>query len=378
MEKPKILYRGIKLDFDRLKDFDFSDEIGLPINFKYREDGMKLVSDGNEYGIYMTDNYLMTRSAYGDSSIYDGQYIDASIWFGMGRESLKIPPVCIIYEINTENIEIKEPWIDPKFQGHYNNGFQGKEWIAQKPIPRKNYGYKMIKIGADYLHPEEKIEFEKDEDIKKILIEKYCERNKRLLAFSNALKTMTPLERARMDLYIDLMIEIFQEGGIAYKKPSEIKVTDSKSLRDKLILKQINRGFNYKSIRDIHHMCSGLDDEHLYKSLIENLKRESTRNIAMLGIEEFISDSLVDIGATYCHFSNGNAQVLINGYDIKMSLDGDIEISKFGEKINFEDLIISKSCESREIEAVVGLLEDVRSLRNGSLLKDNINLEEQR
>lgn len=376
MEKPKKIYRGIKLHFDKLKDFDFDAEIGLPFNFTYRADGMKLVSDGNEYGIYMSDNFNMPLAAYGNSTRQDGTEIEKGIIFGMGRDRVVIPPVCIIYEIDTDGIEIKEPWIDPKWNGHYNNGFEGKEWITQQPIPRENYRYKMIKIGEDHLHPEERIEIGPEDDIKKILIQKYSERNQRLNAFLSALKTMTEIERLRVDMHLNLMVEIFQEDGIAYKKPADIKVIDSKTLRDKLILKQLSRGFNLKVIRNIDSMCSKLDDKNLYGSLAGLLKT-GFKDVVIMGMEEVISKNLQDLGATYCHFSNGNAHVLLDGYNIKMSIDGDVQISKFNEEIKLEDLLLNTDCESNFIKSVINLLEDLR-IERSNFAKDEVNIEEQR
>ena len=86
MNKPEILYRGIVLDFDKIKNWNFDADIDLPKDFIYDENGNKLVVDGNEYGIYMSDNVQMPIEAYGKSSVFDGTTIDETLKFGARKK----------------------------------------------------------------------------------------------------------------------------------------------------------------------------------------------------------------------------------------------------------------------------------------------------
>ena len=49
MDKPKILYRGIKIDYNHLANFEFS-KVPITLNYEPIIDkyGRKTVSDGNE------------------------------------------------------------------------------------------------------------------------------------------------------------------------------------------------------------------------------------------------------------------------------------------------------------------------------------------
>ena len=65
--KPSVLYRGIKVNYNNLQNFEFSG-VDLKVNYKPIIDqyGRKIVTDGNEYGVYMSDNLSMVTSAYGN------------------------------------------------------------------------------------------------------------------------------------------------------------------------------------------------------------------------------------------------------------------------------------------------------------------------
>lgn len=371
MKKPEKLYRGIKLDFDKLVNFDFNGNIELPILYKFHENGMKLVSDGNEYGIYMTDNIQMPLCAYGNSSIYDGVALDDTIRFGIGKDVVRIPPVCIIYEIDTKEIDIKEPWICPELRGHYNNGFSGKEWITQSAISAKSYNFALIKIGEDYLHSEEIIKLKPNDNIKEILIEKYTERNQRLNTFLDALKTIDPKRRLRIDSDIRRIQSIYKKDGIAYKKPSEIKITDAKSLKDKLICRQLNsHGFDFDKIKSIETLFSKINDNNIYEILTISLSNRF-KNTAIEALNLLVEEDLKKIGVSYCHFSNNNAHIIFDNYNIKLSYDGNLNITQFDKTVNLEELLLDND----NVRKIVNILENLRiekGMSNIEKINDNL------
>ena len=65
--KPNILYRGIVLTNEQIKNEQwYNSDIHVPYDPLIDEYGRKVVKDGNEYGVYMTDNLEMVLTAYGN------------------------------------------------------------------------------------------------------------------------------------------------------------------------------------------------------------------------------------------------------------------------------------------------------------------------
>ena len=107
--KPKVLYRGLKLDYNALQDYVFTG-VDMKVNYtpiidKY---GRKTVKDGNEYGVYMSDNLRMVSSAYGDLH-HDGIPINKTLT--INGERIMIPSIGVIYQIDTSNLNIRKPFI---------------------------------------------------------------------------------------------------------------------------------------------------------------------------------------------------------------------------------------------------------------------------
>jgi len=144
------LYRGVTLSSEQFLNYDFNKDLVPPNPPKIDKFGRKTVGDGNEYGVYMTTNLAMARDAYGKPSD-SGKQISNLISTNIG----------IIYEINPAGLDIREPWLDPAYKEmggltHYNNGFEGKEYIADV-IPISNVKLKEVVIAADFLHERETI-----------------------------------------------------------------------------------------------------------------------------------------------------------------------------------------------------------------------------
>ena len=67
---PKTLYRGYNIKYKKLPNFHLSG-VDLKVNYApiINENGEKTVTDGNEYGVYMSDNLDMVKSAYGNTKM---------------------------------------------------------------------------------------------------------------------------------------------------------------------------------------------------------------------------------------------------------------------------------------------------------------------
>jgi hypothetical protein len=95
-------------------------------------------TDGNELGVYMSTNQTMTEQAYaisGKNSRLETERYNSGRGF---MNHLEVPGLGIVLKIDTEGIEIREPEISDALKGHYNNGFEGREWIADE-VPSTNY-----------------------------------------------------------------------------------------------------------------------------------------------------------------------------------------------------------------------------------------------
>lgn len=156
MEKPAVLYRGVKLNHELFRSVPL---YGVELKPHYDpiidSRGRKTVADGNEYGVYMTDNLTMVQSAYARVDMADGLMVRKDL-AGL-YPALKVPAVGVTYEIWTEGVDAHQPWITDYLQGHYNNGFEGHEWVAES-VPADKYLVVGITIGPDWLHEAERVD----------------------------------------------------------------------------------------------------------------------------------------------------------------------------------------------------------------------------
>lgn len=214
-EKPKFLYRGIIINYEILKKFQF---YGVDIKPYYEpiidENGNKTIGDGNEYGVYMTDKDIVARDAYAAVEKNDGTPINKYIMFGNYKERTVIPSVGIVYKINTNGLDTHIPWITPHLKGHYNNGMGGDEWISDS-IPASNYSVDTIEIGPDTLHDSEMIQIDDITKIREEVIQKIETRKERLELFEKHIEAIPQKERFLLDSYkIKLLKEIYKIDGL--------------------------------------------------------------------------------------------------------------------------------------------------------------------
>jgi len=164
---PQKLYRGIRLSCDMIASGIKWHDVPLRVHYEPHIDanGRKIVSDGNEYGVYMSDNILVADLAYSKvaditpSNLKNVVDKDLTLMFNMCSYNIHValPEIGIIYEIDTTGLNVRKPWISMSLNAVYNNGFSGNEWIADE-VPISNYRVKTIKVGADLLHDQQIIE----------------------------------------------------------------------------------------------------------------------------------------------------------------------------------------------------------------------------
>lgn len=214
-EKPKFLYRGVKIDYELLKKFQFYGvDIKPPHEPIIDENGNKTVGDGNEYGVYMTDNEVVARDAYAAVKTNDGTPINKNIMFGYDKERTMIPSVGIVYKINTDGLDTHIPWITSYLKEHYNNGMGGDEWISES-IPASNYSVDTIEIGPDTLHDSEMIQIDDITKIREEVIKKIETRKERLELFEEQIEGIPEKKRFLLDSNkIEILKEIYKIDGI--------------------------------------------------------------------------------------------------------------------------------------------------------------------
>ena len=165
IEVPKTLYRGVVLPASEVNSGLLSQAL-VPGSEKIDEQGRRVVHDGNEYGVYMTDNPSMVQSAYGSPSDYGDNLPDSPSfkWRGLPGSRVQAPQVGITYQIDTNGLDVRKPFILEHWKGHYNNGFKGDEWIADS-VPAANHEITRLKIGRDLLHGPKVIEVGDDPEV---------------------------------------------------------------------------------------------------------------------------------------------------------------------------------------------------------------------
>lgn len=275
--KPSVLFRGLKVDYNNLKDFEFSG-IDLKVNYDPIIDqyGRKTVTDGNEYGVYMSDNLSMVTSAYGDLH-HDGIPIHNNL--SIYSERIMIPSVAVIYQINTNGLDIRKPFISEQLKGHYNNGFQGDEWIADI-VPANNYTLYRVRIGADILHEAEDIDLSQTENISEQVKQKLEMRKYRLETFANAMERITPMKRnafGREEL--NILKSIYGKNGLKYINEDSLITSNVDGMTKYLvakIFKQNESDIDFQTIKYIN----GLKGQAInIDSIIEILRNDKIKNM---------------------------------------------------------------------------------------------------
>ncbi len=276
-KKPSVLYRGLKVDYNSLQDFEFSG-VDLRVNYAPIIDqyGRKTVIDGNEYGVYMSDNLSMVTSAYGNLH-HDGIPIHNNLT--IYNERIMIPSVAVIYQINTDDLDIRKPFISDQLKGHYNNGFQGDEWIADI-VPANNYTLYRVRIGADILHDAEDIDLLRTENISKQVKQKLEMRKYRLETFANAMERISPMKRNAFGRdVLNILKSIYGKNGLKYINEDSLITNDVDGMTRYLTtktFKQNESDIDFQTIRYINGLkgqATNID------SIIEILKNDKIKNM---------------------------------------------------------------------------------------------------
>ncbi len=241
--KPKYLYRGIVLAYDKLSDFNITDDLVVVYDPIIDKNGIKVFLDGNEYGVYMSDNPTMVSNVYGNIHGH-GTAIRYDITIDSDKKRISIPSVGISYKIDTQGIAVRRPQISSVLLGHYNNGFEGDEWIADK-IPSSNYQVSRIRIGSDVLHDAEDVSII-DGDVEQAKIQAIQDiqmRKFRLESLIDELSKMTPYERNFIGkTQLNVLKSIFGSDGVKYVNANDIDTSTNVGKIKQLMFTFYNQG----------------------------------------------------------------------------------------------------------------------------------------
>ena len=275
--KPSVLYRGLKVDYNSLQNFDFSG-VDLKVNYAPVIDqyGRKTVIDGNEYGVYMSDNLSMVTSAYGDLH-HDGIPIHNNL--SIYNQRIIIPSVAVIYKINTDGLDVRKPFISDQLKGHYNNGFQGKEWITDI-VPANNYTLYRVRIGADILHDAEDIDLLKTENISEQVKQKLEMRKYRLETFANAMEGMSPTKRNAIGRdELNILKSIYGKNGLKYINENSLITSDVDGMLRYLVAKTFKQNESDIDFQTIKYINTLKEKATNIDSIIEILKNDKIKNM---------------------------------------------------------------------------------------------------
>lgn len=137
---PESLWRAFSVDPSKLSIYSLSQTL-RPGTID-PNDPTK-IGDGNELGVYMSTNRSMVEYAYAHTSrnisVTCPRYDDR----GSMTNKITLPQCGVVVEVHTKGLDVREPYIKPSLQGHYNNGFEGRELIADA-VPRENFSVRKL------------------------------------------------------------------------------------------------------------------------------------------------------------------------------------------------------------------------------------------
>ncbi len=322
IEKPQYLYRGIKLNYDLLNQIQF---FGVDIKPYYEpiidSQGRSTVTDGNEYGVYMTDNLTMVQNAYARVSMDDGLTLRKDL--GRMFPPLKIPSVGIVYEIETEGLDVHKPWLADYLNGHYNNGFEGDEWVVES-IPADKYHVMEATIGPDWLHEAEKVDVSDMQKAETFIKDTVETRKQRLELLGQELAKLSPFKRMHLtipdrELYRDL----FGPSGACYVDIANSTPYTGKEYAQYLMavcFQGSRDDLDYKALNYIKSLSGRLKDSDGSDRLVEIIKDDIALNSNKRNM--FVQRKL-DEGESFT----------TNVFDSKEKLCNDL-LSVIGHKVN--------------------------------------------
>lgn len=198
-ERPSTLYRAFTVNPENLS----LEMFGRPlIPGSQAVDDPNRIGDGNERGVYMSTNAYMVEKVYASGGKVEGTFIETPRYINNGGvdNGIRLPVCGVVLEINTKELDIREPKMIPALIGHYNNGFEGFEWIADE-VPPGNYKVSKL-ILSTHSNDAEKLTIDvanKSDEEDQIVIDRirteFTRKKEEALKYKEFLESLAPSER---------------------------------------------------------------------------------------------------------------------------------------------------------------------------------------
>ncbi len=272
------LYRGMKFSHTSYEQYDFTSGIALPADFIIDDEGRKCVTDGNEYGIYLTTNPSMVEN-YATPSLSDCSSVN-NIAIDNRQYSVGLPKVGVLIEVDPEGLDVKEPYICPTLRGHYNNGYEGKEIISTEAIPSTNVAYNKVIIGPDLLHDAQVYSYVSASRVKPLIKESLAKREKSLMRLNNFLakEPSVALNRLNYRTYKDSFRQLFVNDCLT---SGEFQM-DTKAGVQQFLFKSIDQakedGLALRDITKVQNLIHQAKDEDPIGTLMRYIQNSSVHN----------------------------------------------------------------------------------------------------
>lgn len=285
MQKPTTLYRGIVLAYQDFLDFQLiGKDMVMHYSPLYDNEERKTVRDGNEYGIYMSDNRQMVLDVYSNSRSTGNLLTNTKI----GLDPITIPAIGIAYQIDTRNVVIRKPRLY-KFESLNNNGYIGDEWIADR-IPSDSYQIIRVRIGSDYLHPSEDIDVTNPNEIQNRVIEIVEKRIIGLKDMLEELKDISPQKIRQFGLTErEILQSIYGTNGVKYIDEDTMRINSVDDLMNFIIAKEYKSYGLMPTIDTLKSIMLIKDLSKDIPSFIENIQKKKEEYL-----QSGISNSVVN------------------------------------------------------------------------------------
>ena len=275
-QKPKELYRGVTLSYDLIKSIRFYGVDIVPYYEPFIDElGRKTDKAGNEYGVYLSDNFQMSSGIYANTNDAIGIPIDKDFQMRISGQPamMRIPSVEVLYKINPDNIDVHRPWITSYLKGTYHED----EWVAER-IPASEYQVIRLTVGQDLLHDKENIDVSNIAEAE-IRVKEIIERRKKQLeALYLELKKLPVSKRYQLDKTdIAVFKDVFGDNGVKYVDYGELDLKSGNDYIKYLISenwKSNNETIDYSTLKFLENVKQKLPQGFTVEDLIQTLNNE--------------------------------------------------------------------------------------------------------
>lgn len=272
----KKLYRGITFDASELDNIALGDkDLVVKREPVIDENGNSTLGGGDEYGLYMSDDILVVKTAYGCCNQMGAAI--STVTFGNNPPMrVRQPQISVIYEIDSENL----PGLrKPKLRGVYqmNNGLPGEEWICDR-APKGSYSVMLATIGFDSIHSQTDIKTKgmTPEQIRDKIASVFLQRLKDLQEFDSILQSLKTSQRFGLDNTF-MFKDMFDDNGILKINLDEFNPETEEEKRKFLIASDYKEnGFDFDAQNFLYSLKNNFIENDAKMSILDIINEKIT------------------------------------------------------------------------------------------------------